>query len=268
MHLVGIAVGVAAAGGNRGGWLAATCLWQDGLVHSGCRATHGVGTACAGIVGWAVIATLYFCVGVVHVAAMGVTVVPIFPMLVGSGRKTWLLRAGSVATKPGWLLWEATTAVAAAVTSVMPTAIASAMAIVGHVLLLCGGLDGGWGLLADNHAELLDVRQLALHSGHVGRLALDRFLRGSVGRAKVRERFAVHCMQRMVVCGSYAVAVLRGRDRHLVDECDRTGPVLLEGINHLNDRRGFALTSNTVLYSLEYIPHRLITRSPMSMTLQ
>jgi hypothetical protein len=101
---------------------------------------------------------------------MGVAVVPTFPTLVGSGKKTWLLCAGSVAAKPGWLLWEAATAIAAAVTSVMSTAIASATAIVGHVLLLCGGTAGGWGLLANSHAKLLDVCQLALHSSHVASL--------------------------------------------------------------------------------------------------
>ena len=147
-------------------------------MHSGNQAAHDVGTVCIGIVGQAV-------------AAMGVAVVPIFPTLVGSGRKTWLLRASSVAAKPGWLLWEAATAVAAAVTSIVPTAIASAIAIVGHVLLLCGGVAGGWGLLADSHAELLDVCQLALHSGHAGCLGLDCFLRGSVGCAEVCKRFAV-----------------------------------------------------------------------------
>jgi hypothetical protein len=174
-----------------GGWLAATCQWQDGLVHSSCQAAHDVGTACVGIVGPAAIATCCACVGVVHVASMGVAVVSIFPTLVGSGRKTWLLRTGSVAAKPGWLLWEAATAVATAITFIMPTAIASAMAIVEHVLLLCGGVAGGWGLLADSPAELLDVHQFALHSGHVGRLGLDRFLRGSVGHAKVCKQFAV-----------------------------------------------------------------------------
>ncbi len=121
---------------------------------------------CIGIVGRATIATHCAYVGVVHITAMGVAVVPIFPMLVGSGRKTWLLHAGSIAAKPGWLLWEATTAVAAAGTSVVPTAIVFAAVIIGHVLLLCGGIDCGWGLLADSHAELLDVCQLALHSGH------------------------------------------------------------------------------------------------------
>jgi hypothetical protein len=202
--------------------------------------------ACVGIVGRAAIATCCACVGVVHVATMGVAVVPIFPTLVGSGRKTWLLCAGSVAAKPGWLLWEVATAIATAVTSVMPTAIASATAIVGHVLLLCGGVDGGWGLLADSHAELPDVHQLALHSGHVGRLGLDCFLHGSVGRAKVHERFAVRCMQGVIIHSSHAIAVLRSWDRRLVDERDHAGPVLLEGIDHLNDHRDFALVSNPV----------------------
>ncbi len=146
--------------------------------------------ACVGIVGRAAIATRCACVGIVNVASMGVVVVPIFPTLVGSGRKTWLLHTSSVAAKPGWLMWEAATAVAAAGTSVVPTAIASAAVIVGHVLLLCGGVDGGWGLLADSHAELLDVCQLALHSGHAGCLGLG-FLCGSVGCAKVCKQFAV-----------------------------------------------------------------------------
>jgi hypothetical protein len=95
---------------------------------------------------------------------MCVAVVPILTMLVVSGRTRELLRAGSIATKPGWLLREVATAVAAAGTSAMPTTIASAATIVGHVLLLCGGVDGWWGLLADSHAEFLDVCQLALHS--------------------------------------------------------------------------------------------------------
>jgi hypothetical protein len=250
MHLVGVAVGAAANEGNGRGLLAATCQRQDGLVHSGCRAAHDVGTACFGIVGWAVIATHCACVGIVNVTAMGVAVVPIFPMLVGSGRKTWLLHAGSVAAKPGLLLWEVATAIAAAVTSVVSIAIASATVIVGHVLLLCGGIDGGWGLLANSHAELLDVHQLALHSGHVGHLGLDRFLCGSVGRAKVHKRFAVRRVQRVVVHGSHAVAVLRSRDRHLVDERGRAGPVLLEGIDRLDDRWGFALVSNPVFIIL------------------
>ncbi len=143
--------------------------------------------ACIGIVGRAAIATRCACVGVIHVAAMGVAVFLIFPTVVGSGRKTLLLRAGSVAAQPGLLLWEAATAVAAARTSIMPTSTVSAAAIVGHVLLLCGGVDGGWGLLANSHAEFLDVCQLALHSGHAGCLGLDCFLRGSVGCTKFRE---------------------------------------------------------------------------------
>ncbi len=132
----------------------------------------------------------------------------------------------------------------------MPTAIASAAEIVGHVLLLCGGIDGGWGLLADSHAELLDVCQLALHSGHAGCLGLDRLLRGSVGCTKVRKQFAVQCVQCIIVQGSHAVAMLRGRDRHLVDERDRAGPILLEGIDRLDDCRGFALASDSIFILL------------------
>ncbi len=64
-----------------------------------------------------------------------------------------LLCASSAATKPGWLLWKIATAIAASRT----TTIASAEMLVGHVLLLSGGVDVGWGLLANIHAKLLDV---------------------------------------------------------------------------------------------------------------
>ena len=91
---------------------------------------------------------------------MSMAVVPIFPTLVGSGRTCGLLCAGTVATEPGWLLWETTTTttVATAGTAVaVATAVASVAAIVECVLLLCRGVDVGRGLLADGHAELLDV---------------------------------------------------------------------------------------------------------------
>ena len=69
-----------------------------------------------------------------------------------------LLCTGTVATKLGWLLWETTTTVATAGTVIaVVSAIASVTAIVEHVLLLCRGVDVGRGLLADSHAELLDV---------------------------------------------------------------------------------------------------------------
>jgi hypothetical protein len=64
-----------------------------------------------------------------------------------------LLCASSAAAKPGWLLWEIATAVATSGT----TAVASAETIVGRVLLLSGGVDVGWGLLANIYAKLLDV---------------------------------------------------------------------------------------------------------------
>jgi hypothetical protein len=63
-----------------------------------------------------------------------------------------LLRTGTVAAKPSWLLWEASSTVATA-----GTTIASVAALV-ELLLLGRGVDGGWGLLVDSRAELLDVR--------------------------------------------------------------------------------------------------------------
>ena len=75
-------------------------------------------------------------------------------MLVGIRRTSGLLCASSAAAKPGWFLWEVAIAVAASGTT---TAVASAETIVGRVLLLSGGINVGWGLLANIHAKLLDV---------------------------------------------------------------------------------------------------------------
>ena len=128
------------------------------------------------------------CVGVIDFATMGAAVTPIFPAFVGRGRACGLLRAGIVATKPGWLLWEASHTICTARATVAPVA-----TVIVVLLLLWRGLDGGWGLLVDSHAELLDVRELALHSGHGGCLALHRFLCGGVCGAEVHKRFAVQC---------------------------------------------------------------------------
>jgi hypothetical protein len=87
-------------------------------------------------------------VGVIHVTTMSMAVVPIFPMLVGSGRTHGLLRAGTITTKPGCLLWETntTTTVATVGTAVaVATAVASVAAIVECVLLLYRGVDVGRG---------------------------------------------------------------------------------------------------------------------------
>jgi hypothetical protein len=63
---------------------------------------------------------------------------------------------GVVACRPK--LWEIATAIATASDNVVvASAIVSVAAIVECVLLLCRGVDVGWGLLADRHAELLDV---------------------------------------------------------------------------------------------------------------
>ena len=75
MTLVGVAVGAAAAGGDRG----ASCIW---------------------VVCWALIPARCARVGVINVTTMSVAVVPILPTLVGSGRARGLLCAGAVATKP------------------------------------------------------------------------------------------------------------------------------------------------------------------------
>ncbi len=92
---------------------------------------------------------------VVNITTMGVTVVPIFPMFVGSGRTNVLLLTTAHTTViHGWLLWV-TTAVALTATIVL--------VVVGeHALLLSGGIAAAWGLLADIHAEL-DVHKLVLH---------------------------------------------------------------------------------------------------------
>ena len=122
---------------------------------------------CIWVVCWAPISAQCARVGVIHVTTMSEAVVPIFP----SG----LLRAGTVTTKPGWLLWETTTTTTVATTGntvAVATAVASVAAIVECVLLLCRGVDVGRGLLTNSHAELLDVCQLTLHGGHGGCLGL------------------------------------------------------------------------------------------------
>ena len=66
-----------------------------------------------------------------------------------------MLRAGTVATKPGWLLWETTTTTTVVTTGtavVGAAAVASVVVIVECVLLLCRGIDVGQVLLANSHA--------------------------------------------------------------------------------------------------------------------
>jgi hypothetical protein len=63
-----------------------------------------------------------------------------------------LLRTGTVAAKPSWLWWEASSTVVTA-----GTTIAFVTAFVELLLLWRRGVDGGRGLLVDSHAELLDV---------------------------------------------------------------------------------------------------------------
>ncbi len=86
---------------------------------------------------------------------MGVTVVPILPMIVGIGRTNVLLLTTTFTTViHGWLLWKTTV-------YVLTTTVA--LVVVGeHALLLSGDITAAWGLLADIHAEL-DVCKLVLH---------------------------------------------------------------------------------------------------------
>jgi hypothetical protein len=95
-------------------------------VHSSDRSAHHVGSGRVWIVCWAMISVRHARVGVINVSTMSMAVVPILPMLVGSGRALGLLRTSTAATKPGWFLWEATTTVATAgITVYMASAIAS-----------------------------------------------------------------------------------------------------------------------------------------------
>jgi hypothetical protein len=131
---------------GKGGRSTAARQGKDGLVHSSIQPTHHVGAGPIWVVCWALIPTQCACVGVINVTTMSPAVVPIFPMLVGSGRACGLLCAGTVAAKPGWLLWETPNTVATSGTAVVvASAIATVTAIVERVLLLSRGIDVGWG---------------------------------------------------------------------------------------------------------------------------
>ena len=153
MSLVGVAVDAAVAGGNGGeeeygrtlreGW---SCAFRQSIPNNDCASRICV-------VCWTPIPAQCACVGVIHLTTMSMAVVPILPMLVRSGRMRGLLRAGTVAAKPGGLLWEITTTIVTAGTAIaVATAVASVAAIVECGLLLRRGVDVGWGLLADSHA--------------------------------------------------------------------------------------------------------------------
>ena len=118
MTPVGIAVAAVAAEGAGGGGSTPARQGKDGLVHSSDRSTHHVGSGRVWIVCWAAISARHARVGVINVSTMSMAVVPILPTLVGRGRACGLLRTGTVAAKPSWLLWEASSTVATAVTTI------------------------------------------------------------------------------------------------------------------------------------------------------
>ena len=130
-------------------------------MHSGHQSTHDVGPRRVRVVRGAAIRACHARVRVVDVATMCAAVIPILPTFVGRGRAWSLLSARTVTAKPGWLLWEASCTIRTARATVAPVVTASVV-----LLLLWRGVDCGRGLLVDSHAELLDVCELALHSGH------------------------------------------------------------------------------------------------------
>ena len=50
--------------------------------------------------------------------------------------------------------------------------------------------------------------------------------------------------RRVVVHGGHAIPMLHGWDRRLVDECDRVGPILFEGVDRFGDPRSFVLAGD------------------------
>jgi hypothetical protein len=116
--------------------------------------------------------------------------------------------------------------------------------------LLYGGVAAGWELLADGHTELLDACQLSLHCCHTCSLVLDGFLRGSICGTKVCKGFAVQCKQRVVIHIGHTVAMVRSQDGRLFYKHDCIGPILLEGLDWLNDQWALVITSNPILVFL------------------
>ncbi len=214
------------------GWRAAASRGQGGLVHSGNRSAHDVGAACIRVVCRSWFATRCTGVSVIHITAVGVAVVTILPMLVGSGRtKRFLLTATCTAKSHGWFLWKPSTAAL--------TATVAFVAIVERVLLLRGAIDAAWGLLADGHAELLNVCKPALHCDQAVGLALHCFMAYVEPSLQVscRTTQATRCRPQRPYCIHVAKA-----GATLVDECNCVGPTFLEGVDHLDNWQDCILT--------------------------
>ncbi len=96
------------------------------------------GTRCAGV-------------GVVHVSAVGVAVMPVLMLLVGRrGMRGSVSRSSTSKSVVGWLLWDKVSTATTASSSV-----ASAPSTVEGTLLLGGSVDIVGRLLADGPANLL-----------------------------------------------------------------------------------------------------------------
>ncbi len=185
------------------GWSAATSQGQDGLVHSGNQSPHDVGMARIRVVRRSWFATRWTGVIVVNFTTVVLTVVPILPTFVGSGRtKCLLLAAARTAKTHDWLLWETT--------AIVLTATVVFVVIVERALLLSGGIAAAWGLLANSHAELVDVHKLVLHCDQAVGLALHGLLlRGGVRGTKVHKQVTVGLNQSIVVYVGHTVSMFQ-----------------------------------------------------------
>ncbi len=66
-------------------------------------------------------------------------------------------------------------------------------------------------------------------------MALHGFLCGCKRGTKVRERIIVRGNRHVIIHGSHSVTMLGGQDSSLIDKCNRVGPILLEGVDCLDN---------------------------------
>jgi hypothetical protein len=82
------------------------------------------------------------------------------------------LASARITKTHGRLLWDTTATVL--------TATIAFVVVVERVLLLSKNVDAAWGLLANGHAELLNVCKLGLHCNQAVGLVLHSFLHGKM----------------------------------------------------------------------------------------
>ena len=162
-------------------------------MHAGGRAGHSVLAAGMPVVCGTGAGAGLARVSVVDVAAMGVAVVPIFELFVGSGMHiAGLTAAGCLMSSPT-IVCAAVAAASVVKTPDVATIVATTSATIVIVFLAC--INGGRGLLLvlllHSHAVLLHRAELALERRDCRPLRLNAFLRGSLSCAEVCDGFAV-----------------------------------------------------------------------------